>query len=232
MSSSDDARQQSAERARALLAVLDIQPPPDFAVQVLARVYALQAARVPHPVTYARLLPSQQPSRGWRKACGHVRRRSRVPGQKIMACGLVVASAVLLWCVSTRLLPTPLPEGARQAYTALQPDTVPIGDHLDGAGRSAAALQEEVAAAEPVPQPSKLAPQSREVQIDEGDLAREGEHAVRPKAPMTPGLPVSSREAPKLSARAQEQQSGRHRGLRGKAKRSGKGLRLSRHVPA
>ncbi len=232
MSSSDDARPQSAERARALLAVLDIQPPPDFAVQVLARVYALRAARVPHPVTYARHLPSQQPSRRWRRACGHVRRRSRVPGRRIAACGLVVASAVLLWCVSTRLLPAALPEGARQAYTALQPDTVPIGDRLDGSGRSAAALQEVVAAAEPVPQPSELAPQSREAQMEEGDLAREGEHAVRPEVPIAPGLPVWSREAPKLSAQAQEQRSGRHRGLRGKAKRSGKGLRLSRHVPA
>src|SRR5213594_3775780 len=102
MSSSDDARPRSAERARALLAVLDIQPPPDFAVQVLARVYSLRVARVPHPVTYARLLPSQQPYRGWRRACGHVRRRTRVPGQRIAACGLVVASAVLLWCVSMR----------------------------------------------------------------------------------------------------------------------------------
>jgi hypothetical protein len=232
MSSSDDARQQPAERARALLAVLDIQPPPDFAVQVLARVYALRAARVPHPVTYARHLPSQQPSRGWRKACGHVRRQSRVPGQRIMACGLVVASAVLLWCVSMRLLPAPLPEGTRRDYTALQHDTVPIGDHLAGTGHSAAALQDVVAAAEPVPQLSTLAPQSREAQMEEGDLARQGEHAVRPGVPMAPGLPIWSREAPKLSAQAQEQRSGRQRGLRGKAKRSGKGLRLSRHAPA
>ena len=232
MSSSDDARQQSAERVRALLAVLDIQPPPDFAVQVLARVYALRAARVPHPVTYARPRPSQQRYRGWRRACWHARRRTRIPGQRIIACGLVVSSAVLLWYVSKKPLPTPWPEGARQVSTALQPDAVPIGDHLDAAGRGAVAFQKVVAVAEPVPQPSQLAPQSREAQMEEGGLAREGEHAVRPEAPMTPDVPVRSHEAPKLSAQAQEQRSGHQRGLRGKAKRSGKGMRLSRHVPA
>jgi hypothetical protein len=145
---------------------------------------------------------------------------------------LVVASAVLLWCVSTRMLPAALPEGVRQASTTLQHDTAPIGDRVDGSGRSTAALQEVVAAAEPVLEPSTLAPQSREAQIDEGDLVREGEHAVRPAAPLAPGLPVWSREAPKLSAQAPEQRSERHRGLRGKAKRSGKSLRLSRHMPA
>jgi hypothetical protein len=232
MPSSDDTRRQSAERAQALLAVLDIKPPPDFEVQVLARVYALQARRAAHLAPYARPLPSQRPSRGWRRACWHVRPRSRLPGPRTMACGLVVASAILLWCVSTRMLPAALPEGARQASTTFQHDTAPIGDRLDGSRRSAAALQDVVAAAEPVPEPNTLAPQSREARMDEGDLAREGEHAVRPEVPMAPGLPVWSREAPKLSAEAQEQRSGRHRGLRGKAKRSGKGLRLSRHVPA
>jgi hypothetical protein len=228
MLSSNDARQRSAERARALLAVFDIQPPPDFAVQVLARVYALQAACALH----AHPLPSQQPSRGWWKACGHVRQRPRVPGQRRVACGLVVASAVLLWCMSTRLLPTPSPEEAQRAYTAQQYDSVPLGDHLDTSDRIATALQEVVAAAEPVRQPSMLALQSREAQGDEADLAQEGEHRVLPETPMTPDIPVWTREAPKLSARAQEPQSGRHRGLHGKAKRSGKGLRLSRHVPA
>ena len=231
MPSNDDIRRQSAERARALLAMIDIQPPLDFEVQVLARVDALQARRASHPAPYARPLPSQRPSRGWRRACWHIKRLSRVPGLRTVAGGLVVASAVLLWCVSTRILPAALPEGVRQASTALQHDTAPLGDHLDGVDRNTAALQED-AAAEPVPQPSTLPPQSREAQRDEGDLAREGEHAVRPDAPMAPGLPVWSREAPKLSAEAQEQRSGRHRGLRGKAKRSGKGLRLSRHVPA
>src|SRR6266851_6929808 len=105
MPCSEDTRGQSAERARALLAVLDIQPPPDFEVQVLARVYALQARRSAHPATPARPLSSQPPSRGWRRACRHVGPRSRLPGRRTMVCGLVVASAVLLWCVSTRMLP-------------------------------------------------------------------------------------------------------------------------------
>jgi hypothetical protein len=226
MPSSDDTRRQSAERARALLAVLDIQPPPDFEARVLARVYALQARRASHPTPYARPLPSQRPSRGWRRVCWHIRPRSWFPGSKAVACGLVVASAVLLWCVSTRVLPAVWPEGERQASAALQHDAVPTVDYLDGAGRSAAAFQEMVAAAEPVPQPSTLAHQSREVQRGEG------EHAVRPEAPLVPGLPVWSREAPQLSSQAHEQRSGRQRGVRSKTKRSGKGLRLSRHMPA
>src|SRR5215470_13831958 len=96
MPSSDDTRPQSAERARALLAVLDIQPPPDFEVQVLARVYALQARRASHPAPYPRSLPSHGPSRGWRRGGWHVRRRSRLLRPRIVACGLVVASTVLL----------------------------------------------------------------------------------------------------------------------------------------
>jgi len=228
MPSSDDTRRQSAERARALLAVLDMQPSPDFEVQVLARVYTLQARRASHPAPYARPLPS----RGWRRACWHVRPRSRLPGPKTVVCGLVVASAVLFWCVSTRMLPAALPEGARQVYTTPQYDMAPLGNRLDGSGRSAAALQEAVAAAEPVPQPNILPPKSREAQMDERDLTRAGESTVRPETPLAAGLPVWSREAPKLSAQAQEQRPGRQRGLHGKAKRSGKGLRLSRHVPA
>jgi hypothetical protein len=89
-----------------------------------------------------------------------------------------------------------------------------------------------VAAAEPVPEPSTLAPQRRETQIEEEHLARKEEHVVSPEAPLAAGLPVWSREAPKLPAQAQEQRSGRQRGLRSKARHSGKGLRLSRHVPA
>src|SRR5262245_2765826 len=132
MPSSDDTRGQSAERARALLTVLDIQPPPDFEVQVLARVYALQARRASDPATPARPLPSRQPSRGWRRACWPVRPRSRLPGLRTVACGLVVASAVLLWCVSRSMRPAALLEGVRQASTTLQHDTVAIGDRVDG----------------------------------------------------------------------------------------------------
>jgi hypothetical protein len=223
MSSSDDTRRQSAARARALLAVLDIQPSPDFEVQVFARVYALQARCASHPATHARPLPSQQPAR---------RPRSRVPGRSTVACGLVVASAVLLWCVSTKMLPAVLPEGARQASTTLRHAPAPIEDRVDGSGRSAAALQEMVAAAEPVPEPSTLTPQPRETQTDAGDRAREEAHTVSPEASLAAGFPVWGCEAAKLPAQAQEQRSGRHRGLHGKAKRSGKGLRLSRHAPA
>ena len=85
---------------------------------------------------------------------------------------------------------------------------------------------------EPGAEPGTLPPQSTEAQMGEGELAREGEHAVRPETPMAPGLPVWSHEEPKLSAQAQEQRSGRQRSLRSKAKRPGKGLRLSRHMPA
>ena len=166
---------------------------------MLARVYTLQARRASHPAPYARSLPSQRPPRGWRRACGHVRPRSPLPGPRTVACGLVVASAVLLWCVATRMLPAALPEGARQASTTLQYDPAPIGDRVDGSGRSAAALQVVVTAAEPVPQPSTLAPQRREAQMEEGGLAREGEHAVPSEAPLAAGLPVWSHEAPKLS---------------------------------
>jgi hypothetical protein len=232
MPSRNETRRQSAERARALLAMLDIQPPPDFEVQVLARVYALQARRTSQDATHARPLPSQPPSRGWRKACWHLRPWSRRPGRRTMACGLVVASAVLLWCISMRMLPAALPEGARQASMTLRYDPAPRGDSLDGSRRSAPALQEEVAAAEPGPEPSTGAPQPREAPRDEENLARQGAHTVPPEAPLAAGGPVWSREAPKLSAQAQEQRSGRQRGVRGKAKRSGKGLRLSRHVPA
>jgi hypothetical protein len=232
MSSSDDTRRQSAARARALLAGLDIQPSPDFEVQVFARVYALQARCASHPATHARPLPSQQPAPGWHRTCWRVRPWSRVPGRRTVACGLVVASAVLLWCVSTKMLPAVLPEGARQASTTLRHAPAPIEDRVDGSGRSAAALQEMVAAAEPVPEPSTLTPQPRETQTDEGDRAREEAHAVSPEAPLAAGFPAWGCEAAKLSAQAQEQRSGRHRGLHGKAKRSGKGLRLSRHAPA
>jgi len=231
MPSNDDLRRHSAERARALLAVLDVQPPPDFAIQVLARVYALQARRAPHPVPYARPLPSLLPSHGWRSVCWPVKRQPRLSGLSIMACGLAVASVVLLWCVSTRSRPAGLPEEARPAYTALQPDMMAIEDRLDGAGRSTAALQEVAAAVEPVPQPGILFPPSREAQRDKGDRARAGEHAVPPAAPMVPSFPGGNREALKRSAQTQEQRSGPRRGLRGKAKRSGKGLRLSRHMP-
>jgi hypothetical protein len=231
MPSSDHRGKQSAERARALLAVLDIQPPPDFEVQVLARVYALQARRTAPPALSSRPRPSQRPSRGWRRVCWYVRLLSWLSGPKMVACGLVVASAVLLWCVSTRLLPAALPEGERQASTTLQYDTASIEDHLDSSRCSAAALQEVVATAKPVPEPSTGALQSREAQMDERDLLPDGEHPVPPETPMAPGLPLWNREAPKFSARAPEQRSGRQRGIRGKAKRLGKGLWLSRHVP-
>jgi hypothetical protein len=138
MPSSEDTRRQSAERARALLAMLDIQPSPDVEAQVLSRVYALQARRASHPAPYARPLPSRRPSRGWRRGCGHVRPPSRLPGPRTVACGLVIASAVLLWCVSTKMLPAALPEGTRQVYTTLQYDTAPIGERLDSSGSSTA----------------------------------------------------------------------------------------------
>src|ERR1051326_8170481 len=127
----DDMRRQSAEeRARALLARLDSQPPPDFQAQVLARIDALQARRAAQEATPARPLPSHRPSRGWCRVCCHLRRRFRLPGRSIMAGGLVVASAVLLWCVSTRTRPTALPEEARPGPTTLQYDTAPIGGYL------------------------------------------------------------------------------------------------------
>jgi hypothetical protein len=231
MPSSDATGRQSAERARALLAALDIQPPPDFEVQVLARVYALQAGSVSHPAPYAHPLPSQRFSQGWRKAGWHARPRPRISGLRIMACGLVVASAVLVWGVSMRLLPAALPEEGRQACTILKSDTVPIEDGLDGSGRRTVALHEEVAA-EPVLQPDTLALQPRKEHRSKAERAREEEPAVRPEAPVVPGLPLWSREVPKLSVKTQEQRSGRQRGLRGKAKRSGPGLRPSRHLPA
>jgi hypothetical protein len=144
-------------------------------------VHALQARRVSHPAPYACPLRSQGLPRGWRRACWHVLPQSRLPGLRTVVGGLVVVSAVLLWYVSTRMLSATLPEGVRPAYTIPQYDTAPIGEGPDSFRHSAARLQEE-AAAEPVPEPSILVLQRREIQLDEGDLAREGEPTVRPEA--------------------------------------------------
>lgn len=232
MPSRDDLRRQSAERARALLARLDIQPPADFEARVLARVNALQAKRAAQEMPPARPLPCQRPSRGWRRVCWPSKLWSRLLGRRTVAYGLVVASAALLWCVSTRTLPTALLKGARQAPTLPQDGTAPTGGYLHGSRQSATTLQDAVVAAEPAPQPSTHTLQSPEAQMDQGDRVREGVHAAPPETPMTPNLPVWNRNAPKLSVHAPEQWPGRQHGLRGKAKRSGKGLRPSRYVPA
>jgi len=221
MSCSDDQRRRSAEDVQTLLAVFDMPAPPDFAAQVLARVDALQTARGPHPAAYVRPLPCQQPSRGGRRVGWPVWRQSRIPLQGLVAGGLLVMSAGLLWCVLTSPLPMAAPEQRQSAYTAFQNDTV-----------ADAALHGAVAAAEPAPQPIRLATPSREAPTDTGDLTRGEEHAAPPEAPPAAGRPDWIGAATKPAIQAQAQRSGRQHGLRGKAKRSGKGLRLSRHVSA
>lgn len=232
MPCSDETGRQSAERARALLAVFDIQPPPDFEVQVLARVYALQAKRVSPPASYTRPLPCQRFSQSRRKACWQFRPRLHVSSLRLMACGLVVASAALLWCVSPRSLPAALSKEGRQARTSLKYDAASVGDGVDGSGHGTAVLQEVMVAAEHGWQPGTFTLQHSEPQRGEEELVQQEELLLRPEPPRVPGSPLWIRETPKLSAQPQEQRSGRQRSLRGKAKRSGKGLRLSRHVPA
>jgi hypothetical protein len=213
-----------------LLAVLDIQPPPDFAVQVLARVYALQAARVSAPVPYARAHAESPPSRSIRRASWPGWPRSRLLGLSLVTSGLLVTSAVLLWCVSIRTLPVEVPAGAWSTSMTVQDNAVSGEDARDGAGRHTTSPQEVVAAVEPGRQSILLAPQRSETHMSEEDLARQGASTTLPETPVASTLPVWSRGAPQLSAHAQR--PGRQRGIRGKAKRSVKSLRLSRYVPA
>ena len=230
MASHDAPRQPSAEEARALLAALDIQPSPDFAVQVLARVYALQATRASTPAPYTRPLDEQPPSGGIQGASWPCWPRSRLVGLSLVTSGLLVASVALLWCMSIRTLPAGTSAGAWSASMVVQDNVVSGEDARDGAGRHTASTQEVVAAGEPGRQPALLAPQRSEAHLSEGELARQGASTALPEIPPASTLPVWSREAPQLSAQAQR--PGRQRGVRGKAKRSGKGLRLSRDAPA
>lgn len=230
MASHDAPRQPSAEEARALLAVLDIQPPPDFAVQVLARVYALQAARPSAPVPYTCSHAEPPPSRGIRGVSWPGWPRSRLLGLSLVTGGLLVTSAALLWCVSIRTLPPGAPAGAWSASMTVQEHVVSEEAPRDGAGGSPTSPQEVAAAVEPGCQPILLAPQRSEAHRSESNLACQGASTALPETPPASTLPVWSREAPQLSAEAQR--PGRQRGVRGKAKRSGKGLRLSRHMPA
>jgi hypothetical protein len=141
-----------------------------------------------------------------------------------------MTSAALLWCGSIRALPAGAPAGAWSASIAVQDNAVSGEDPCDGASGSPTSPQEVVAAVEPGRQPILLAPQRREAHMSEGDQARQGASTALPESPPASTLPVWSREAPQLSA--ETQRPGRQRGVRGKAKRSGKGLRLSRDVPA
>jgi hypothetical protein len=158
MASHDAPRQPSAEEARALLAVLDIQPPPDFAVQVLARVYALQAARASAPVPYTRSHAEPPPSRGIRGAAWPGWPRSRLLGLSLVTGGLLVTSAALLWCVSIRTLPAGAPAGAWSASMTVQEHVVSEEAPRDGASGSPTSPQEVAAAVEPGRQPILLAP--------------------------------------------------------------------------